>query len=1057
MDNNQGPCETLGGGAVERQISQTNNLKEEAVVKPEQLEKKNLDADDLPPEEEDLVGKVQVNSSEVEGDVNTSSANHETKINGQSNGYVNGVSGDDSEAEIDGSDSEIEYKETGLDKLADTPNDNTGETESDENLTAGVSIGVVSDTNETESEETMGPNNEAADDVSYDIDLDKSVPELVTEYELLSQGTTVISQSVVQTESAFSSSTSSSSSSVKVSRIPVALDKKSSVFNRQNTYTVESSISGEEIFSSESAKKISMTDVEKIEDEVDASIGSLLQRHNTYTVKSSTVQESQKVSKEFRSFSVEKNASRIPVANLHLSFQEAETEMVDDLETAEDISDASIDKPSTEELNVPKVVPEKLAVLETASNLNEEMASDVEAIAETLIAVEQSDVHVPIVEQKLSETEIIIQKLGGLDITEPSEQLDKESEDDLELILKETVDDLETAEEFSDVSVNKPNTEELNVPEVLPEKLAVLETEPSEQLDKESEVSLELDKDIETKEEIFEESVSEAKAEDVTLAVSENLSVLEIASNSNEEMPSNTETTADILTAVEQSDTHIPIIEEKLSESEIIIQKLEAHNIKEPSEQLDKESEVSLEIDNDMETKDEIFEETVGEAKGEELHVPEVVSEKETIAEAVTAAEQSDAHVPIVKNNFSEREIIIQRLGEQNITEPSEQMDKESEVSLELDNDVETKEEILEGSVGEAKSEEVHVPEVISESITVLDTSPNLSEEMLQQVYEIPAEKENVVGTLTEENSDAQVPIVEEPISEIIAKKPEAQNITESPEPLYKEPEDALEPSDTQYKPAANEVSVAKLEDQYVTAEEVRIQKHKVVVKDEIFPEETDVTQSIPEIPPSFAVENQNNGGEPTIMEETSLLSSHIPIIVPLVSIPVCSRNTEDEETDHDKNFENDNIRTSKDVEQLLRDIRDPNLDCSLEDIEAMIDGKELVPPKEELNRISPEFATAVTLIDQNPDKGFDPEDPAVKGIEDWECSNLNTSLESVESRSSKLKNVFKRRRSRSEERKSLLNENDTTNNNEEEDEDEKVSMGCINSWLLYIFIKIFD
>ena len=24
----------------------------------------------------------------------------------------------------------------------------------------------------------------------------------------------------------------------------------------------------------------------------------------------------------------------------------------------------------------------------------------------------------------------------------------------------------------------------------------------------------------------------------------------------------------------------------------------------------------------------------------------------------------------------------------------------------------------------------------------------------------------------------------------------------------------------------------------------------------------------------------------------------------------------------------------------------------------------------------------------QNLDKGFDPEDPAVKGIEDWECSN---------------------------------------------------------------------
>ena len=31
----------------------------------------------------------------------------------------------------------------------------------------------------------------------------------------------------------------------------------------------------------------------------------------------------------------------------------------------------------------------------------------------------------------------------------------------------------------------------------------------------------------------------------------------------------------------------------------------------------------------------------------------------------------------------------------------------------------------------------------------------------------------------------------------------------------------------------------------------------------------------------------------------------------------------------------------------------------------------------------------------KNPDKGFDPEDPAVKGLEDWECSNLATSFDS--------------------------------------------------------------
>ena len=47
MDSDQGPCETQVGGGVARQVSQTNNQLEETVVMPEQLEKKNMDMDDL--------------------------------------------------------------------------------------------------------------------------------------------------------------------------------------------------------------------------------------------------------------------------------------------------------------------------------------------------------------------------------------------------------------------------------------------------------------------------------------------------------------------------------------------------------------------------------------------------------------------------------------------------------------------------------------------------------------------------------------------------------------------------------------------------------------------------------------------------------------------------------------------------------------------------------------------------------------------------------------------------------------------------------------------------
>ena len=68
----------------------------------------------------------------------------------------------------------------------------------------------------------------------------------------------------------------------------------------------------------------------------------------------------------------------------------------------------------------------------------------------------------------------------------------------------------------------------------------------------------------------------------------------------------------------------------------------------------------------------------------------------------------------------------------------------------------------------------------------------------------------------------------------------------------------------------------------------------------------------------------------------------------------------------------------------------------------------QLAAPEVDQLRVSPEFATAAELIDkvpgvtldlhyithkhkifpQNLDKGFDPDDPAVKGIEDWDCSN---------------------------------------------------------------------
>merc|ERR1711915_1130012 len=175
----------------------------------------------------------------------------------------------------------------------------------------------------------------------------------------------------------------------------------------------------------------------------------------------------------------------------------------------------------------------------------------------------------------------------------------------------------------------------------------------------------------------------------------------------------------------------------------------------------------------------------------------------------------------------------------------------------------------------------------------------------------------------------------------------EKENVCQEDEPLYKDPEDSL--LNDKNAVVHKELPTVKIEDQYVTAEEVRIQKHKVNLKEEA------QLMDVATIQPTIAIESTDPTKEPTILEATSLLSSFIPTVTQMVSTPVLSSEMEE-------NSEEENIRTSKDVEQLLRDIRDPNLDCSLEDIEAMIEGKEPVTHKEDLNRVSPEFATAVNL-----------------------------------------------------------------------------------------------
>merc|ERR1711974_468168 len=126
---------------------------------------------------------------------------------------------------------------------------------------------------------------------------------------------------------------------------------------------------------------------------------------------------------------------------------------------------------------------------------------------------------------------------------------------------------------------------------------------------------------------------------------------------------------------------------------------------------------------------------------------------------------------------------------------------------------------------------------------------------------------------------------------------------------------------------------------------------------------------------------------------------------------------------------------THQSVEQIISDIKNPDLDCRLEDIQALVDKANIVdenedgehaaehtdeeqvgllnPPTdsaEDESRVSPEFTRAAGLLQQTPATGFDPEDPKVKELEDWELRSQShdksLNLENENRRS--LLNIFK-------------------------------------------------
>ena len=254
----------------------------------------------------------------------------------------------------------------------------------------------------------------------------------------------------------------------------------------------------------------------------------------------------------------------------------------------------------------------------------------------------------------------------------------------------------------------------------------------------------------------------------------------------------------------------------------------------------------------------------------------------------------------------------------------------EDVIPVEIDEDSqddEIKTETDDDKVDDGNSEE---PERIEENQNEIMSDEALTEEEVDEVDEASISSS---GLQRQNTYTVKTVEVKESSSEVLERFTETQQLVEykydeeeQEEPLYKEPDEHLD-TETGEMRTDETVEVRKVvEDEYVTAEEVRTQKHRTL-------------NTVTEV---------NTRGEPTIMEETSLAS-----LANLASLK-----TEVQEDGLD--------RTSRDVDQLLKDIRDPNLDCSLEDIEAMIDGKDVRELKTETNnRGSPEFAKAAALIDQ--------------------------------------------------------------------------------------------
>lgn len=161
-----------------------------------------------------------------------------------------------------------------------------------------------------------------------------------------------------------------------------------------------------------------------------------------------------------------------------------------------------------------------------------------------------------------------------------------------------------------------------------------------------------------------------------------------------------------------------------------------------------------------------------------------------------------------------------------------------------------------------------------------------------------------------------------------------------------------------------------------------------------------------------------------------------------------------------DSNFPKppDTEPTNQAVEELLRVLSDPNIAISVDEIEAIVSGREKTLQTEDIVEDSPRFPHASGLIDQAELQLFDPNDPKVRDLEEWNCSIHERSVIEEETPRRRLKKVFSMKRVRKVEERKLLTEKYSPRGRfTSKYKEDSINMECLKSWLLQIFVKVFD